>query len=142
MEATVLPLMYPDLHRQLGLPPGRGVLLHGPPGTGKTAAVRAVLGAVAHGARRVTFFNRRGSDCFGKYHGEAERTLRLLFDEAQRRQPSIIFFDELDGLAPARGSSSVSGEGGEIYGSVVATLLALMVSRRRCQLDPGFEGLK
>ena len=120
-ELALLPLTYPEAFARLGVAPGRGVLLHGPPGTGKTAAVRALLGAAARGPRPVSFFSRRGADCLGKYHGDAEREIRLLFEEAERRQPSIIFFDEIDGLAPARTSSSDS-----IHGSVVATLLALM----------------
>ena len=95
-------------------------------GTGKTAAVRALLGAAAKGPRPVSFFNRKGADCLGKYMGEAERSLRLLFQEAERRQPSIIFFDEIDGLAPARKSGGGGQEHDQIHGSVVATLLALM----------------
>jgi hypothetical protein len=122
-ELALLPLLYPEAFAALGVRPGRGVLLHGPPGTGKTAAVRALLGAAAKGPRPVSFFNRRGADCLGKYMGEAERSLRLLFQEAERRQPSIIFFDEIDGLAPARGGG---GGGDAIHASVVATLLALM----------------
>ena len=126
-EIALLPLVYPEAFAALGVAPGRGILLHGPPGTGKTAAVRALVGAAARGPRPVTFFNRRGADCLGKYMGEAERSLRLLFQEAERRQPSIIFFDEIDGLAPSRGSGSGSGDAHEqIHGSVVATLLALM----------------
>jgi SpoVK/Ycf46/Vps4 family AAA+-type ATPase len=72
----------------------------------------------------VNFFSRKGADALGKYMGEAERSLRLLFEEAKRRQPSIIFFDEIDGLAPSR--KRVNGEQDAIHGSVVATLLALM----------------
>ena len=126
-EVALLPLVYPEAFDALGVNPGRGVLLHGPPGTGKTAAVRALLGAAARGPRPVSFFNRKGADCLGKYMGEAERSLRLLFQEAERRQPSIIFFDEIDGLAPARKSGGGSGDAhDQIHGSVVATLLALM----------------
>ena len=101
-ELALLPLVYPEAFERLGVSPGRGVLLHGPPGTGKTAAVKALLGAAARGPRPVSFFSRKGADCLGKYMGEAERSLRLLFQEAERRQPSIVFFDEIDGLAPAR----------------------------------------
>ena len=124
-ELALLPLVYPEAFERLGVSPGRGVLLHGPPGTGKTAAVKALLGAAARGPRPVSFFSRKGADCLGKYMGEAERSLRLLFQEAERRQPSIVFFDEIDGLAPARKAGG-GGEGDAIHGSVVATLLALM----------------
>jgi SpoVK/Ycf46/Vps4 family AAA+-type ATPase len=64
---------------------------------------------------------RKGADCLSKYHGEAERQLRLLFDEAAKMQPSIIFFDEIDGLAPVRSSRQ-----DQIHSSIVSTLLALM----------------
>ena len=125
-ELTLLPLTYPEMFERLGAGAARGVLLHGPPGTGKTAAVRALLGAAAKGPRPISFFSRLGADCLGKYSGEAERKLRLLFEEAEKRQPSIIFFDEIDGLAPARRGSGGSGAQDEIHSSVVATLLALM----------------
>ena len=126
-EMTLLPLIYPETFESLGAGAARGVLLHGPPGTGKTAAVRAMLGAAAQGPRPISFFSRLGADCLGKYSGEAERKLRLLFEEAEKHQPSIIFFDEIDGLAPARrGGAGGSGAQDEIHSSVVATLLALM----------------
>ena len=124
-ELALLPLVYPEAFERLGVSPGRGVLLHGPPGTGKTAAVKALLGAAARGPRPVSFFSRKGADCLGKYMGEAERSLRLLFQEAERDNPSIVFFDEIDPRARAK-SGGGACEGDAIHGSVVATLLALM----------------
>ncbi|KAK9815637.1 hypothetical protein WJX72_007259 [[Myrmecia] bisecta] len=124
-EMVLLPLLYPDLFRQMNIHPPRGILFHGPPGTGKTLVARALAGACSlHSPKPVTFFARKGADCLGKFAGEAERTLRLLFDEASRAAPSIIFLDELDGLVPAR--SARSGGSDQIYASVVSTLLALM----------------
>lgn len=67
------------------------------------------------------FFMRKGADCLSKWVGEAERQLRLLFEEAKNQQPSIIFFDEIDGLAPVRSSKQ-----DQIHASIVSTLLALM----------------
>ena len=67
------------------------------------------------------FFMRKGADCLSKWVGEAERQLRLLFEEAKNCQPSIIFFDEIDGLAPVRSSKQ-----DQIHASIVSTLLALM----------------
>jgi SpoVK/Ycf46/Vps4 family AAA+-type ATPase len=121
-EMVFLPLTYPELFERFSLSPPRGVLLHGPPGTGKTLLVRALA---AHSARasgtRVAFFMRKGADLLSKWVGEAERQLRLLFEEAARQQPSIIFFDEIDGLAPVRSSRQ-----DQIHNSIVSTLLALM----------------
>ncbi|KAG8364905.1 hypothetical protein BUALT_Bualt18G0047100 [Buddleja alternifolia] len=120
-EVVILPLLYPEFFNNLGLTPPRGVLLHGYPGTGKTLVVRALVGACARGDRRIAYFARKGADCLGKYVGDAERQLRLLFQVAEKSQPSIIFFDEIDGLAPCR-----SKQGDQTHNSVVSTLLALM----------------
>ncbi|XP_027342478.1 uncharacterized protein LOC113855167 [Abrus precatorius] len=120
-EVVILPLLYPELFDNLGLTPPRGVLLHGHPGTGKTLVVRALIGACARGDKRIAYFARKGADCLGKYVGDAERQLRLLFQVAERCQPSIIFFDEIDGLAPCR-----TRQQDQTHSSVVSTLLALM----------------
>ncbi|KAF9588666.1 hypothetical protein IFM89_014387 [Coptis chinensis] len=120
-EVVLLPLLYPELFATIGLTPPRGVLLHGYPGTGKTHVVRALIGSCARGDRRIAYFARKGADCLGKYVGDAERQLRLLFQVAERSQPSIIFFDEIDGLAPCR-----TRKQDQTHNSVVSTLLALM----------------
>ncbi|KAL7143373.1 hypothetical protein ABFS83_08G187000 [Erythranthe nasuta] len=120
-EVVILPLLYPDFFGNLGLTPPRGVLLHGYPGTGKTLVVRALVGSCARGDRRIAYFARKGADCLGKYVGDAERQLRLLFQVAEKSQPSIIFFDEIDGLAPCR-----TKQQDQTHNSVVSTLLALM----------------
>ncbi|CAL0326539.1 unnamed protein product [Lupinus luteus] len=120
-EVVILPLLYPKLFDNLGLTPPRGVLLHGYPGTGKTLVVRALIGACARGDKRIAYFARKGADCLGKYVGDAERQLRLLFQVAEKCQPSIIFFDEIDGLAPCR-----TRHQDQTHSSVVSTLLALM----------------
>ena len=120
-EVVILPLLYPEFFSSLGLAPPRGVLLHGHPGTGKTLVVRALIGACSQGNRRIAYFARKGADCLGKYVGDAERQLRFLFQVAERCQPSIIFFDEIDGLAPCR-----SRQQDQTHNSVVATLLSLL----------------
>lgn len=71
-------------------------------GTGKTLVARALAAQASRAGKKVTFFMRKGADILSKWVGEAERQLRLLFEEAQKAQPSIIFFDEIDGLAPVR----------------------------------------
>lgn len=69
----------------------------------------------------MSFFMRKGADCLSKWVGESERQLRLLFEQAQQMKPSIIFFDEIDGLAPVRSTKQ-----DQIHASIVSTLLALM----------------
>lgn len=135
---TLLPLLYPEVFQRFNLTPPRGVLFHGPPGTGKTLLARALAASCRSDGKGicefslissrfcahchfVAFFMRKGADCLSKWVGEAERQLRLLFEEARNCQPSIIFFDEIDGLAPVRSSKQ-----DQIHASIVSTLLALM----------------
>ena len=120
-EMVALPLLYPEIFVRMHVTPPRGVLFHGPPGTGKTLLARALASSVSSHGKKVTFYMRKGADALSKWVGEAERQLRLLFEEARKNQPSIIFFDEIDGLAPVRSSKQE-----QIHASIVATLLALM----------------
>lgn len=120
-EMVVLPLLYPELCTHLNIVPPRGVLFYGPPGTGKTFTARALAVSCSQMGCKVTFYMRKGADILSQWIGEAERQLRLLFEEARRNQPAIIFFDEIDGLAPVR-----SCKQDQIHNSIVATLLALM----------------
>lgn len=120
-EMVALPLLYPELYQNFGITPPRGVLFHGPPGTGKTLMARALAASCSTAQQKITFFMRKGADCLSKWVGEAERQLRLLFEEAKNQQPAIIFFDEIDGLAPVRSSKQE-----QIHASIVSTLLALM----------------
>lgn len=112
-EAVIWPVTEPERFRTLGIEPPRGILLFGPPGTGKTFVVRAV----AHEAG-AAFFPIKGAELLDKYVGESERGVREVFSRARTAAPSIIFFDELDALAPVRGSSTTS-----VTDSVVAALL-------------------
>jgi transitional endoplasmic reticulum ATPase len=115
-ELVELPLKYPTLFERLGVEPPRGVLLHGPPGTGKTLIARAVASEVsAH------FVVLNGPEVINKWYGESEARLRDIFDEAQRKAPSIIFIDEIDAVAPRRANVA-----GEMEKRVVAQLLTLM----------------
>ncbi|KAH8920741.1 AAA-domain-containing protein, partial [Atractiella rhizophila] len=121
-EMVTLPLLYPEVFQQFKITPPRGVLFHGPPGTGKTLMARALAAScTGTNGQKISFFMRKGADCLSKWVGEAERGLRLLFEEARNQQPSIIFFDEIDGLAPVRSSKQE-----QIHASIVSTLLALM----------------
>lgn len=120
-EMVSLPLLYPEVFQRFKVTPPRGVLFHGPPGTGKTLVARALAASCSSSGQQISFFMRKGADCLSKWVGEAERQLRLLFEEAKNAQPSIIFFDEIDGLAPVRSSKQ-----DQIHASIVSTLLALM----------------
>ena len=115
-EMIELPIKYPQLFAQLRIEPPKGVLLYGPPGTGKTTIARAVASEV-----KAHFIRINGPEIIHKFYGESEAKLRELFEEAQRRAPSVIFIDEIDAIAPKR--SDVSGE---VEKRVVAQLLALM----------------
>ena len=112
-EAVIWPISQPERFRALGIDPPRGILLHGPPGTGKTFVVKAV----AHEAG-AAFFPIKGAELLDKYVGESERGVRDVFARARTAAPSIVFFDELDALAPVRGRSTTS-----VTDSVVAALL-------------------
>ncbi|XP_037549408.1 ATPase family AAA domain-containing protein 2 [Nematolebias whitei] len=120
-EMVVFPLLYPEVFDNFKIQPPRGCLFYGPPGTGKTLVARALANECSHGNRKVSFFMRKGADCLSKWVGESERQLRLLFEQAYQKRPSIIFFDEIDGLAPVRSSRQ-----DQIHSSIVSTLLALM----------------
>ncbi|XP_050576088.1 ATPase family AAA domain-containing protein 2-like isoform X2 [Bombus affinis] len=120
-EMVVFPMMYPDVFERFHITPPKGVLFHGPPGTGKTLIARALANECSQGNRKMSFFMRKGADCLSKWVGESERQLRLLFEQAQQMKPSIIFFDEIDGLAPVRSTKQ-----DQIHASIVSTLLALM----------------
>lgn len=91
-------------------------------GTGKTLVARALASHASKAGKKVSFFMRKGADILSKWVGEAERQLRLLFEEAQKAQPAIIFFDEIDGLAPV---SSLSDIGSLIIAGGVITQYAV-----------------
>ncbi|RZF32225.1 hypothetical protein LSTR_LSTR011497, partial [Laodelphax striatellus] len=120
-EMVVFPMLYNDVFSKFQITVPKGVLFHGPPGTGKTLIARALANECSSGERKVSFFMRKGADCLTKWVGESERQLKLLFKAAKQLRPSIIFFDEIDGLAPVRSSKQ-----DQIHASIVSTLLALM----------------
>ena len=115
-EIVELPLRYPEVFERLGIDAPKGVLLHGPPGCGKTLIARAVANETA-----ASFFTITGPEVMHKFYGESEAHLRKLFEEAQRKAPSIIFIDEIDAVAPKRENVQ-----GEVEKRVVAQLLSLM----------------
>lgn len=115
-EVVQLPLQHPQIFYKLGIDPPRGVLLHGPSGTGKTLIARAVAGETGCWFRSVI-----GTEVMDKHYGESEAKLRAAFEEAGKNAPAILFIDEIDALAPRRDTTE-----GEVERRVTAQLLALM----------------
>jgi proteasome regulatory subunit len=104
-EAVEDPLVNPDQFAQVGVDPPSGVLLHGPPGTGKTMLAKAVANETD-----ATFIKMAGSELVRKFIGEGSRLVRDLFDLAGEREPAVIFVDEIDAVAARRTDSKTSGD--------------------------------
>ena len=117
-EMIELPLKYPQIFERLGIEAPKGVLLHGPPGCGKTLIARAVANETD-----AYFSQLSGPEIMAKYYGESEGRLRAIFEDASAHAPSIIFLDEIDAIAPKR--EEMGGEK-QVERRVVAQLLALM----------------
>ncbi len=115
-EMVELPLRHPELFKRLGVEAPKGVLLHGPPGTGKTMLAKAVAGETSS-----NFISIGGPEIVSKFYGESEGKLREIFKDAEENAPSIIFIDEIDSIAPKRDEVN-----GEEERRIVAQLLSLM----------------
>ena len=98
-EAVEWPMKYPGLYDKLGHKMPRGILLHGPSGTGKTLLAKAVATE-----SEANFVSVRGPELLSKWVGESERGIREIFRRARQASPSVIFFDEIDSIAPVRGA--------------------------------------
>jgi len=98
-EAVELPFKYPELFEQVGIRPTKGILLFGPPGTGKTLLAKAVATE-----SEANFISIRGPELLSKWVGESERGIREVFKKARQSAPCVVFFDEIDAIAPSRGS--------------------------------------
>lgn len=115
LQAVLLALASPERYREWGARAPKGVLLYGPPGTGKTLLARCVAGeAGAH------FFHVRAADVVSKWYGEAEQRMQGVFERARNSTPAIVFFDEIDALAPHRDGAH------EVTHRVVSTMLEYM----------------
>ncbi len=103
-EMVEWPMKQPELFEQMGIAPPRGILLYGPPGTGKTLLAKAVATESS-----ANFISVKGPEVLSKWVGESEKAVREIFKKARQTAPCIIFFDEIDSIAPQRGNSSDSG---------------------------------
>lgn len=117
-EMIELPLRHPEIFERLGIEAPKGILMHGPPGCGKTLIAKAIANETD-----ATFLHITGPEIMHKYYGESEARLREVFEEASQHAPSIIFIDELDAIGPKR--EEVSGDK-QVERRVVGQLLALM----------------
>jgi len=137
-ESVEWPLTYDRLFEETNTDPPSGVLLYGPPGTGKTLLARALAGETD-----VNFVRVDGPEIIDRYVGESEKAIREVFERARQSAPSIVFFDELDAIAAAR------GDGHEVTERVVSQLLTeldgmrenpnlvvLAATNRKDQIDP------
>ncbi|KAL0370097.1 UNVERIFIED_CONTAM: Cell division cycle protein 48 [Sesamum angustifolium] len=115
-ELVELPLRHPQLFKSIGVKPPKGILLYGPPGSGKTLIARAVANETG-----AFFFLINGPEIMSKLAGESESNLRKAFEEAEKNAPSIIFIDEIDSIAPKREKTH-----GEVERRIVSQLLTLM----------------
>lgn len=113
-ESVEWPLSQPEVFKRLGITPPRGILLYGPPGTGKTLLAKAVANE-----SEANFISIKGPEVMSKWVGESEKAVRELFKKAKQVSPSIVFLDELDAIAPKRGTYS----GSHVTESVVNQLL-------------------
>ena len=114
-EAVEWPLKHPASFKRLGIKPPKGILIYGPPGTGKTLLAKAVANE-----SDANFILVKGPELLSKWIGESERGVRKVFEKARQASPTIIFFDEIDSIAPRRGGS---GEDGHVTERVVNQLL-------------------
>jgi transitional endoplasmic reticulum ATPase len=115
-EMIEIPLKHPEVFARLGIDPPKGVLLYGPPGSGKTLLAKAVANE-----SEATFILLNGPEIMSKFYGESEKKIRDIFNEAEKNAPAIIFMDEIDAIAPKREDSY-----GEVERRVVSQLLTMM----------------
>ncbi|KAF3789368.1 Cell division cycle protein [Nymphaea thermarum] len=141
-ELVELPLRHPQLFRSIGVRPPKGILLYGPPGSGKTLIARAVANETG-----ASFFCINGPEIMSKLAGESESNLRKAFREAERAAPSVVFIDEIDSIAPKREKTQ-----GDVERRIVSQLLTLMdgmkapahvvvigATNRRNSIDPALR---
>jgi transitional endoplasmic reticulum ATPase len=115
-EMVDLPIRHPELFQNNGIKPPKGILMYGPPGSGKTLIARAIANETG-----AFFYCINGPEIMSKQQGQAESNLRSAFEECNKNSPAILFIDEIDSIAPNRDKAQ-----GEVEKRVVAQLLTLM----------------
>jgi len=121
-EAVEWPLKYPDVFKRLGIRPPRGILLYGPPGTGKTLLAKAVATE-----SEANFISVKGPEVLSKWVGESEKAIREIFRKARETAPCIIFFDELDAIAPRRGMHTDAGVTDRIVNQILTEMDGIQI---------------
>ena len=139
-ENVVYPLKNPDLYEKFNIKPPRGILLYGPPGCGKTLLAKAV--ARESGAN---FIAVRGPEILSKWVGESEKAIREIFKKARQHAPAVVFFDEIDAIAPVRGYGADSGVSEKVVAQLItemdgikglSNVVVLAATNRPDLLDP------
>ncbi len=140
-EAVEWPMKYPDSFLRMGIKPPKGILLYGLPGTGKTLLAKAV--ATESGAN---FISVKGPEIFSKWVGESEKAIREIFRRARQVAPCIIFFDEIDAIAPKRGMSAGARASEKVVNQILTEMdgvetlndvVVIAATNRPDMIDPG-----
>ena len=121
-EAVEWPLKYPDVFKRLGIRPPKGILLYGPPGTGKTLLAKAVANE-----SEANFISVKGPEVLSKWVGESEKAIREIFRKAREAAPCIVFFDELDAIAPRRGMHTDAGVTDRIVNQILTEMDGIQI---------------
>ena len=121
VEAVEWPLKHPTIFTKMGIKPPKGILLYGPPGTGKTLMAKAVATE-----SKANFIAVKGPELLSKWVGESEKAVRKIFEKARQTSPSIIFFDEIDSLAPRRGMGGDSNVSERVVNQLLTEMDGLL----------------
>jgi ATPases of the AAA+ class len=140
-ETVELPLLKPDVFKRLGIRAAKGFLLYGPPGVGKTLLAKAVANE-----SNANFISVKGPEVLSKWVGESEKAVREIFKKAKQVAPTIVFFDEIDSIAPRRGQYGDTGVTERIVNQLLTSLdgvevlqgvVVLAATNRPDIIDPG-----
>ncbi|RLF09333.1 MAG: AAA family ATPase, partial [Thermoprotei archaeon] len=123
-ETVEWPIKHPDYFEQMGIEPPKGILLYGPPGTGKTLLAKAVATEA-----EANFIGVKGPEIMSKWVGESERAIREIFRKARQAAPCVVFFDEIDAIAPRRGMAGEVGVSERVVNQLLTEMDGLITLR-------------